>query len=354
MESIMMAIVYEGAGKFSFKEVPKPTIESPTDAIVKITTTTICGTDLHILKGDVPEVKAGTILGHEGIGIIEEVGSSVRLFKKEDKVIIKAISPCGYCEYCKRQMYGRCVNGGGWILGHLINGTHAEYVRVPFADFSLVKAPADLDDLDLVPLSDSLPTGYECGVVRGQVKIGDIVAIIGAGPVGLSALITAKLYSPSTIIVIDIDENRLNLAKELGADYVINSKLQDAIKEINKITNNEGVNVAIEAVGIPTTFELATQIVKAGGRIANIGVHGHPAILHIEKLWDKDVTITTQLLDGWSVDLLLKMIKSKKLNPRKLVSHIFSFNEFEKAYQIFSRASENRACKVAITKKDNF
>ncbi|MDP4151423.1 MAG: zinc-dependent alcohol dehydrogenase family protein, partial [Bacteroidota bacterium] len=292
----MKALVYNGPGKKSWETKPRPAILDATDAIVKVYKTTICGTDLHILKGDVPEVTPGRILGHEGVGVIEEIGSAVNNFKKGDHVLISCISSCGKCDYCKKGMYSHCEKGG-WILGHLIDGTQAEYVRTPFADNSLYKIPQGADEEALVMLSDILPTGFECGVLNGRISPGDTVAIVGAGPVGLAALLTAQFYTPSEIIMIDVDDNRLEVAKKFGASRTINSSKENVVDKVKSLTGNKGVDCAIEAVGIPATFELCESIVTAGGHIANIGVHGKSVDLHLEKLWAQNITITTRLVD---------------------------------------------------------
>ena len=343
----MKAVVFHGANDKRFENVDDPKLEASTDAIVSITSATICGTDLHILKGDVPEMKPGTILGHEAVGVIEETGSSVTRFKKGDRVIIPAITACGLCSYCRQQRYGQCLNGGGWIFGHLINGLQAEYARVPFADASLHKVPEDLKDVDVLFLTDILATGYECGVIRGNVQAGDAVAIVGAGPIGQSALMTGKMHGPRMTIMIDLDDSRLAMAKELGADHVINSGKQDAVAEVMKLTGS-GVDVAIEAVGVPDTFDLCANLIKPGGYVANIGVHGKPVTLHLESLWIKNVTITTQLVDGYTIPMLLELIQMGKLSPRKLATHTFPFNSYEDAYTTFSNAAAEKACKVVI------
>ncbi len=343
----MKAVVFHGPHDQRFETVADPAIEHPKDAIVRITSATICGTDLHILKGDVPEVKPGTVLGHEAVGIVEEVGTAVSGLAKGDRVIVPAITACGVCSYCRRQMYGQCLNGGGWIFGHLINGLHAQYARVPFADTSLFRVPAELEDVDVLFLTDILATAYECGVVRGNVRPGGAVAIVGAGPIGLSAVMTGRLHSPRQTIVIDLDDARLELACRLGADIAINPAREDVVAAVMARTDM-GVDVAIEAVGTPATFELCTQLIRPGGSIANIGVHGKPAMLHLESLWIKDVTITTQLVDGNMIPLLLSLIQAHKLDPRQLATHTFSFEEFPKAYDVFGNAAEAKACKVVI------
>src|SRR5664279_3290030 len=284
----MKALVYHGPNKKSRETKDKPTIQHPSDAIVRITKTTICGTDLHILKGDVPEVTDGRILGHEGVGIIEETGDAVTGFRKGDHVIISCITSCGKGVYCKRGMYSHCEQGG-WILGHLIDGTQAEYVRIPYADTSLYKIPANSDEEALVMLSDILPTGYECGVLNGRISPGDTVAIVGAGPIGLAALLTAQFYSPSVLIMIDPDTNRLEVAMKMGATHMINNKKEKAVERVLEITGNKGADTVIEAAGIPATFDLCQSLVAPGGTIANVGVHGKSVELHLEKLWSKNI-----------------------------------------------------------------
>ena len=344
----MKALVYHGPGKKSWDDKPQPSILVSTDAIVKISKTTICGTDLHIMKGDVPEVTEGRIIGHEGVGIIEEVGSAVSRFKKGDHVIISCITSCGKCDYCKKGMYSHCEDGG-WILGHLIDGTQAEYVRIPHADNSLFPIPAGADEEALVMLSDILPTGFECGVLNGQVKPGDTVAIVGAGPIGIAALLTAQFYSPAQVIMIDLDENRLNVAKTFGATHIINSGQANVVQEVLSVTDGKGVDVAIEAVGIPATFELCEQIVTAGGHIANIGVHGKSVSLHLEDLWSKNVTITTRLVDTVTTPMLFKTVQAGKLQPNKLITHHFNLNQVVEAYDTFANAATEKALKVILT-----
>jgi len=343
----MKALVYHGPGNKSWEEKPKPTIKETTDAVVKILKTTICGTDLHIMKGDLPDVTDGRIIGHEGVGIIEEAGSSVSNFKTGDHVLISCITSCGKCEYCKKGMYSHCVNGG-WILGNLIDGTQAEYVRIPHADNSLYPIPAGADEEALVMLSDILPTGFECGVLNGQVKPGDTIAIIGAGPVGLAALLTAQFYTPAEIIVIDMDDNRLAVAKTFGATHIINSGRENAIDEVMKLTNNKGVDTAIEAVGIPPTFELCQSIVAAGGRIANVGVHGKSVTLHLETLWSKNISITTRLVDTVTTPMLFKTVQAEKILPKKLITHHFKLEEVVEAYDTFEHAAREKALKVIL------
>jgi len=344
----MKALVYHGPEKKSWEEKPKPLIVEPSDAIIKVLKTTICGTDLHIMKGDVPTVTDGRILGHEGVGIIEEAGSSVTRFKKGDHVLISCITSCGKCEYCRRAIYSHCVNGG-WILGNLIDGTQAEYVRIPYADNSLYSIQPDSDEEALVMLSDILPTGFECGVLNGKVKPGDTIAIVGAGPIGMAALLTAQFYSPSEIIMIDLDDNRLNVAKTFGATHIINSGNEDAVKKVKKLTYDTGVDVSIEAVGVPETFELCQEIVSTGGHIANVGVHGKSTILHLETLWSKNITITTGLVDTFSTPMLFKNVQSGKLDPKKLITHRFKLEEIIQAYNTFEHASKEKALKVILT-----
>ncbi|MDB5774643.1 MAG: alcohol dehydrogenase [Herbaspirillum sp.] len=347
LQSTMKALVYHGPGGKSWDSVPTPKISEPTDVILKISKTTICGTDLHILKGDVPTVTRGRILGHEGVGIVEEAGDAVRNFKKGDRVLISCITSCGRCEYCKRQMYSHCEDGG-WILGHLIDGTQAEYVRIPHADNSLYPIPPDVDEEALVMLSDILPTGFEIGVLYGAVKPGDVVAIVGAGPIGVAALLTAQFYSPSKIIMIDINESRLALAKQFGATDVINSAKENVLETVFSKTK-DGVDVAIEAVGIPQTFDVCQNIVRPGGHIANVGVHGKSVDFQIQKLWAQNITLTTGLVNTNTTPMLLKTVESKKLNPENLITHRFTFDQFLLAYDVFSNAEKENAMKVIIS-----
>jgi alcohol dehydrogenase len=342
----MKALVFKGPGEKAWEDVPRPQITQPTDAIVRILKTTICGTDLHILKGDVPSVENGRILGHEGVGLVEEVGEAVSNFKPGDRVIISCITSCGKCEYCKKQMYSHCEDGG-WILGHLIDGTQAEHVRIPHADNSLYHVPAGADEEALVMLSDILPTGFEIGVLYGAVKPGDVVAIVGAGPVGMAALLTAQFYSPSRLIMIDIDESRLELAKKFGATEVIDSSRADATEAILGSTKG-GVDVAIEAVGIPATFDVCQNIVRAGGHIANVGVHGKSVDLQIQKLWIQNITLTTGLVNTNTTPMLLKTVEAKRLHPESLITHRFSFDQVLQAYEVFGNAAKEKAMKVII------
>lgn len=344
----MKALVFHGPGKKAWEDKPMPLISEPTDAIIKIIKTTICGTDLHILKGDVATVTDGRIIGHEGVGIVEETGSMVASFKKGDHVIISCITSCGKCENCKKGMYSHCISGG-WILGNTIDGCQAEYVRIPFADNSLYLIPEGADDEALVMLSDILPTGFECGVLNGKVKPGDTVAIVGAGPIGMATLLTAQFYSPSEIIMIDIDDNRLEVAKKFGATKIINSKDGKAVEEIMKFTDNKGVDTAIEAVGSVVTFEMCQSIVAAGGVIANIGVHGSSVPLHLEKLWSHNITITTRLVDTISTPMLLKTVQSKKIEAKNLITHHFKLEEVMDAYKTFENASKEKALKVILS-----
>lgn len=345
----MRALVYHGPGKRSWDTVPNPTIQLPTDAIVKIDTATICGTDLHILKGDVPEVKIGTILGHEAVGTVVETGAAVTNFQIGDHVLVSCITSCGSCRFCKEARYGQCTGGGGWIFGHLINGLQAEYARIPFADNSLYKVPSGLTDEQVLFLSDILPTSFEVGVLNGGVRPGDTVAIVGAGPIGLAAVMTAKLFTPARIVVIDLDDGRLAKAKEFGADVIINNGGEDAVKRVLQLTGGLGADVAIEAVGVPATFELAAELIRAGGKLANVGVHGKPATLHLEKLWIKDVTITTGLVDTRTIPQLLSLIQGGRLNPTVLSTHRFSMDQAMEAYDVFADAAKTHALKVVLT-----
>lgn len=343
----MKALVYQGPGKIALEDKPKPQLEKPTDCIVKILRTTICGTDLHIIKGDVPTVSNGRTLGHEGVGVIEAVGNGISNFQVNDKVLISCITCCGKCPYCKNKMYSHC-EVGGWLLGHKIDGTQAEYVRIPYADTSLHPLPPEVDEEVAVMFSDILPTGFETGVLKGQIKLGDTVAIIGAGPVGLATLLTAQFYSPAAIIVVDLDNQRLEMAKRLGATTIINGSGNRAVEAIMSLTDNKGVNVAIEAVGNPSAFDVCQSIIAPGGYIANVGVHGTSVDLHLEKLWDRNITLTTALVDTYSIPTLLTSLKNGKLKPEQLITHRFDLKDILKAYEVFKDAAHQKALKVIL------
>ncbi len=343
----MKALVYGGPGVKSLEDRPKPQIQAPSDAIVRIVKTTICGTDLHILKGDVATCAPGRILGHEGVGVIEAVGAGVTAFRPGDRVLISCISSCGKCEYCRRGMYSHCTTGG-WILGNTIDGTQAEYVRAPHADTSLHPIPEGADEAALVMLSDILPTGFECGVLNGKVAPGATVAIVGAGPIGLAALLTAQFYSPADIIMIDLDDNRLSVARQFGATQTINSADGKAAERVKALTGGRGVDTVIEAVGVPTTFELCQDLVAPGGVIANVGVHGHKVDLHLERLWSHNITITTRLVDTVTTPMLLKTVQAKKVDPSQLITHHFKLDQILEAYDTFAHAAETQALKVII------
>ncbi len=345
----MGALVYHGPDSKAWEQVPKAVIIDDTDAVVRVDATTICGTDLHILKGDVPAVTDGRILGHEAVGTVEEVGSSVKNVKPGDRVLVSCITACGACRFCREARYGQCVGGGGWILGHLIDGTQAEFVRVPFADTSTYPMPADAADEDILMLSDILPTGYEIGVLNGCVRPGDVVAVVGAGPIGLSAMMGARLFSPSHIVAIDLADSRLDAAKMFGADVVVNNGRQDALEVVRELTGGLGADVAIEAVGIAATFELATTLIRPCGHVANVGVHGTPATLHLEDLWIKDVTITTGLVDTYSTPTLLRLTTSHQLDVARFITHHFAMKDFIAAYDTFAHAGDTGALKVVIT-----
>jgi alcohol dehydrogenase len=343
----MKALVYNGPGKKAVEDRPIPNITEPTDAIIKIAKTTICGTDLHILKGDVPTCAPGRVLGHEGVGIVETVGAAVTAFKPGDHVIVSCISSCGKCDYCRRGMYSHCVSGG-WILGNKIDGTQAEYVRIPFADTSLYHIPSGAEEDALVMLSDILPTGFECGVLNGKVQPGATVAIVGAGPIGLAALLTAQFYSPAEIIMIDLDDNRLQLSTRFGATAVINNKDGKAVEKILAMTGGRGVDTAIEAVGVPASFVTCEDIVAPGGVIANIGVHGVKADLHLERLWDRNIAITTRLVDTVTTPMLLKTVQSRRIDPKQLITHRFKLDNILEAYETFGAPAKTGALKVLI------
>jgi alcohol dehydrogenase len=344
----MKALVYHGPGKKAWEDVPDPEITVDTDAIVRVEATTICGTDLHILKGDVPEVTDGRVLGHEAVGTVTQVGSGMKNLKVGDRVLVSCITACGACRFCREGRYGQCLGGGGWILGHNIDGTQAEYVRVPFADTSTYPVPDGVTDEQVLMVADILPTGYEVGVLNGHVAPGDVVTVVGAGPIGLSAIMGARLYSPSHIIAIDLAASRLEAAKRFGADIVVNPTHENALEVVLALTDGLGADVSIEAVGTPATFELAVSLARAAGHIANIGVHGEPATLHLETLWTKDVTITTGLVDTSSTPTFLKLLAGHQLDASAFATHHFELADFDRAYDVFSRAAETGALKVVL------
>ena len=349
----MKALVYGGPGVKEWKDVPDPVIQHPTDVIVKMEATTICGTDLHILKGDTPEVEQGRILGHEGIGRIVEVGSGVTQLAVGDRVILSCVSSCGRCSYCKQGLYSHCLDpeglaGVGWIFGYMIDGTQAEYVRVPFAENSVYKVPEGVTDAEGILLSDILPTGFEIGVQYGDTQPGDVVAIVGAGPVGLSAVMTSRLYGPSKVIAIDLDDKRLARARDFGATDTVNSGSADWKEQVFALTDGLGVDVAIEAVGIPQTFTMTTQIVRPGGSVANVGVHGKPVELPINDLWIKNIDISMGLVNTNTLPMLLKLVAEHKLPADKFVTHEFSFDQILEAYEVFGNAAEHGALKMLI------
>jgi alcohol dehydrogenase len=347
----MRALVYHGPGNKSWDDVPDPTIREDTDAIVQVDAVTICGTDLHILKGDVAAVTDGRILGHEAVGTVTEIGTGVKNLKPGDRVLVSCITACGRCRYCREASYGQCLGGGGWILGHRIDGTQAQYVRVPFADNSTYQVPQGVTDEEVLMLADILPTGYEVGVLNGTVRPGDTVAVVGAGPIGLAAILGAKLHSPSHVVAIDLAPSRLDAAKQFGADIVVNSREDDPVARVMELTGGLGADVAIEAVGVPETFELCTRLIRPGGHVANVGVHGKPATLHLEDLWIRNVTITTGLVDTYSTPTLLRLVAARQIEPARFITHRFGLEEFIDAYDVFSRAGETGALKVVLSRR---
>ncbi|WP_404382998.1 zinc-dependent alcohol dehydrogenase family protein [Knoellia locipacati] len=346
----MKALVYHGPGQKAWEEVPEPTILHDTDAVVRVDAVTICGTDLHILKGDVPAVTDGRTLGHEAVGTVIEVGTSVRNVKPGDRVLVSCITSCGSCRFCREARYGQCLGGGGWILGHLIDGTQAEFVRVPFADTSTFAIPEGVSDEEVLMLADIGPTGYEVGVLNGRVAPGDTVVVVGAGPIGLSVIMGAKLFSPARVVAVDLADSRLEAAKQFGADVVINPSREDAVEIVKSLTGGLGADVAVEAVGVPESFEQCTALVRPGGTVANAGVHGGPAVLHLEDLWIKDVTITTGLVDTYSTPTLLKLVASHQIDLARFVTHRFAMDDFMEAYDVFSAAADTNALKVVLTR----
>ena len=346
----MRAMVYHGPGRKAWEEVPDPEITDDGDAIVQVDTVTICGTDLHILNGDVPAVTPGRILGHEAVGTIVEVGDGVHGLAPGDRVLVSCISACGTCRFCREGHYGQCLSGGGWILGHKIDGTQADYVRVPFAATSVYPVPAGMPDEEILMLADILPTSYEVGVLNGNVRPGDTVAVIGAGPIGLSAITGARLFSPSHIVAVDLADARLEAAKKFGADITLNNDREDPLEAVRNLTGGLGADVTIEAVGLPATFALAVKLARPGGRIANIGVHGKPATLHLEEQWIRNITITTGLVDTYSTPTLMRLVASRQIDARKFITHRFGFDQFPEAYDVFADAAGTGALKVVVTR----
>jgi alcohol dehydrogenase len=344
----MNALVYHGPGQKAWESVPDPEIDRPTDAIVRLTTSTICGTDLHILAGDVPEVTPGTVLGHEGVGVVMETGAAVTGLAEGDRVLVSCITSCGRCRFCREGRYGLCTGGGGWILGHLVDGLQAEYARIPFAETSVQKVPEGLTDEQVLFLSDVLPTAYEVGVLAGGVRPGDTVAIVGTGPIGLGVILTSKLLSPGLIVAIDVSQSRRDRAIELGADLAIDPTSEDVVALLHELTHGLGADVAVEAVGSPATFELCTEVVRPGGHVANVGVHGHAATLHLERLWASDLTITTGLVDTSSVPTLLDLVGRGRLDPLPFATHRFALGDVELAYATFADPSRSGALKVVL------
>ncbi|MFG2813126.1 zinc-dependent alcohol dehydrogenase family protein [Streptomyces sp. NPDC048410] len=343
----MKGFVFHGPGQASWEDVPDPAVKDPTDAIVKVGMVSICGTDLHILKGDVPEVPPGTVLGHEAVGEVVDVGSDVRTVRPGDRVLVSCITSCGRCRFCREGRYGQCLGGGGWILGHLVDGAQAEYVRVPFADLSVHPLPASVPSEVAVLLADIFPTAYEVGVLNGEVRAGDTVVIVGAGPIGLAAVVAARLYAPERIMVVDLARTRLQAARRLGADVV--ALAGEAPRQlVDDLTGGLGADVAVEAVGLPESFELCTRVVRPCGHVANVGVHGSAAMLHLEDLWIRDVTITTGLVDTYSTPTLLRMAAAGRLPTAELVTHTFPLNHMEEAYEVFAHAAETGALKVVL------
>jgi alcohol dehydrogenase len=346
----MKALVYHGPRAKAWEDVPEPALQASTDAIVQVDATTICGTDLHILKGDLPAMVDGRIIGHEAVGTISQVGTGVKTVKVGDRVLVSCVSSCGSCRFCRESRYGQCTGGGGWILGNEIDGTQAEYVRLPFADNSTYPVPAGVSDEELLMLSDILPTAYEVGVLNGRVRPGDVVAVVGAGPIGLSAITGARLYNPSHVVAIDLAPSRLESAKQFGANVVVNNSHEDPVAIVHELTGGLGADVAIEAVGTPATFELATQLVRPVGRVANIGVHGAPATLHLEQLWSRDITITTGLVDTFSIPTLLRLIITGQVDAGRFITHRFALDDMMTAYDIFGRAADTGALKVVLSR----
>lgn len=344
----MKALVYHGPGKKEWENVPDPGLVKDTDALVRIESTTICGTDLHVLKGDVATVEPGRVLGHEAVGTVMEAGAGTTTVKEGDRVLLACVSACGRCRYCRVGNYGQCQDEeGGWVLGNTADGLQAEYARVPFADNSTHRVPDSLTDEQVIYLTDILSTGMEVGVLKGNVQPGDTVAIVGAGPVGLSAILAARLYSPANIVSIDISPARQEFARKFGADEAIGP--DEAMERINELTDGLGADVTIEAVGVPDTLRLCTEMVRPSGRVANIGVHGKPVELPFETLWAKGITITTGIPDTRVIPQLLKAIEAGTLDPTPFTTHRYELGKMMEAYDTFERSAETNALKPILT-----
>ncbi|MEU3145806.1 zinc-dependent alcohol dehydrogenase family protein [Streptomyces sp. NPDC006999] len=343
----MKGYVFHGPGQASWEEVPDPGLKESTDVIVRVDSVTICGTDLHILKGDVPGVRPGTVLGHEAVGEIVEVGGDVHTVRPGDRVLVSCVSACGRCRYCREGVYGQCRGGGGWILGHLVDGTQAEYVRVPYADLSVHPLPSAVTGQDAVLLADIFPTAYEVGVLNGKMRPGDTVVVVGAGPIGLAAVAMARFFTPERIVAVDLTASRLEAARSLGADAVADAR-EEPEQLVADLTEGLGADVVIEAVGVPEAFEQCTRMVRPGGHVANVGVHGKPATLHLEDLWIKNLTITTGLVDTHSTPTLLRMASAGRLPASQLVTHTFPLDRMEEAYGVFGNAAETGALKIVL------
>jgi alcohol dehydrogenase len=346
----MRALVYHGPGRKSWDEVPDPQITDDGDIIVRVDATTICATDLHILNGDLPEVRTGRILGHEAVGTVDEAGDGIRTLTPGDRVLVSSVSACGTCQFCRAARYGQCLSGGGWVLGHTIDGTQAEYVRVPFADTSTFRVPDGAADEEILMLADVLPTGYEVGVLAGGVRPGDVVAVVGAGPIGLAAITSARLFSPGHIVAIDLSDARLDAARHFGADVTVNNSREDPLAVIKDLTGRMGADVSIEAVGTPATFELAVKLARPGGRIANIGVHGKAVTLHLDEQWIRDITITAGLKDTSSTPTLMRLVTSGQIDAKRFITHRFGLDEFDEAYDVFANGASTGALKVVLTR----
>lgn len=346
MANTMKAFVYHGPEKMSLDQVPKPTIIKPTDAIVKVTTSTICGTDKHIRHGGMPEVEPGRIIGHEFCGIVEEVGSSVNKFKKGDKVAVSCVTQCMDCYYCRRGMYSQCTTGS-WIYGYMIDGCQADYVRVPYADSGMYIIPDSLTDEDVLFVGDILSTGY-FGAENGNIQPGDTVAVFGSGPVGMCAMATARLWGPARIVAVDIDDSRLEFAKKNGwADYGLNPQKVDVVQALKDMTGGRGADVTIEANGFEPTFKGAIDGVRAGGTVSLIGVFEKPQVVEMNKLWIKNIAIKMGLVNANRISELIDLIKEGKLNMKPLITHTLPLSQVAEGYDIFEERRDN-AIKVVL------
>jgi alcohol dehydrogenase len=350
----MRAAVFHGPGDIRIDEVPRPT-PGPGEAVIRVTLTTICGTDVHILKGEYP-VTPGTIVGHEPVGVIDELGAGVTGYEVGDRVLVGAITPCGQCHACLSGNLSQCGHGsgyeaiGGWRFGNTIDGAQAEYLLVPSAQANLAKIPESLTDEQVVLLADIASTGFS-GAESGRVRIGDTVVVFAQGPIGLCASAGAKLMGAARVIGVDGDANRAAMALRMGADLVLDPATTDVVGEVKRLTGGAGADVAIEALGLQETFESALRCVRPGGTVSSLGVYSGKLQLPYEAFAAGlgDHTIVTTLCPGGKerMSRLMRMVESGRFDPTPMITHSFPLSEIGEAYRIFSNRLDG-VLKVAI------